>query len=65
MTEELDWARCSASHRAWIPSVEREARLLIGLAAAAGLGLVHMRLTPVNGDTSAYVVCWRRRGALT
>ena len=61
VTEEIDWVRtCGAGNRS-VPSVDFELRFLAGLAAAAGLGLVQTTLTPIAGDSSAYLVCWERR----
>ena len=61
VAEEVNWVRTSQAHRHWIPGPVLESRLLVGLSAAASLGLVQMRLTPQPGDSATYCVCWERK----
>lgn len=63
VTEALDWTRTPRAHERWVPGTAHEARRLIGLSAAAGLGLVTLHLATLPGDSAAYSARWELRGA--
>ena len=61
ITEEVDWVHTLPSIRLRIGRPAHEPRLLIGLNAAAILGLANTSLTPCPGNPGAYSLRWERR----